>query len=628
MTTTIGHVAHGWRVSDVMATDRPGVELPSLTVVVPTKNEADNVDPLLRGLSVALADVGAEVIFVDDSDDDTRDRIFRSAVETSRPSLDVRLIARDGDQRTGGLSGAVIDGLAAARSRWVCVMDGDLQHPPELVGQLVALGASGDAELVVASRYQPSASNAGLDGRRRRFLSSLCGRAARGALGSRLVEVTDPMSGFFLVDKQLVDVTRLRPRGFKILLELIASHPELRVAEVPFEFGPRHTGQSKASMSQGWAFGRQLIALRRRARTLRRWCYDIHGLITVESDGELPELEKFAVRRLLDAPTLTVRFGSFRGVPNGESIDVRDELATVSYRERSGFGVSLRSDASHVEVTVSRFVARSPHVMYTNVVEPILRWRLVQLGYALVHAACFSTDSQAFLVTAKTDTGKTTTMLKMLDSSPLEFLSDDLVIVAADGVVQSFPKPLTISAHTVHALKDTSLTRWELLALKPQSRVHSREGRRFAFLLTKYRLPVASINAVIQRIVPPPKYHVERLVPNVRSARSASIAGMFIIARGGDSDEALDHRQALDTLLANCADAFGFPPYDSVERLLLATADIDLRTTEREIISAALSDVPARMLHSDSMDWAERLPRHVGAWAPAQHTSAVTSGVD
>jgi dolichol-phosphate mannosyltransferase len=114
----------------------------------------------------------------------------------------------------------------------------------------------------------------------------------------------------------------------------------------------------------------------------------------------------------------------------------------------------------------------------------------------------------------------------------------------------------------------------------------------------------------------------------VRSARSASIAGMFIIARGGNGDEALGHGQALETLLANCADAFGFPPYDSVERLLLATADIDLRTTEREIISAALSDVPARMLHSDSMDWAERLPRHIGAWAPEQHASAVTSGVD
>ena len=172
-------------------------------------------------------------------------------------------------------------------------------------------------------------------------------------------------------------------------------------------------------------------------------------------------------------------------------------------------------------MTVSPFVARSPHVLYTNVVEPILRWQLVGLGYALVHAACFADGDDAFLVTARTDTGKTTTMLKVLDGSDLRFVSDDLVIMSPDGVVRSFPKPLTISVHTVHALRDTMLTLGERLALIPQSRVHSREGRRLAFWLTKHRLPVASINALIQLVIPPPKYHVQRLVRDVQSAEAA-----------------------------------------------------------------------------------------------------------
>ena len=209
--------------------------------------------------------------------------------------------------------------------------------------------------------------------------------------------------------------------------------------------------------------------------------------------------------------------------------------------------MSLSVSPARVSVTVSPFVARSPHVLYTNVVEPILRWRLVELGYALVHAACFADGDDAFLVTARTDTGKTTTMLKVLDGSSLRFVSDDLVIVSPDGVVRSFPKPLTISAHTVHALRTRSEPPASGWRSGPQSRVHSREGRRLAFWLTKYRLPVASINAIDPTIVPPPKYHVQRLVRGVESTGAANVAGMFVIQRGGTGDEPLAPEESLTT---------------------------------------------------------------------------------
>src|SRR4029453_4056048 len=101
-------------------------------------------------------------------------------------------------------------------------------------------------------------------------------------------------------------------------------------------------------------------------------------------------------------------------------------------------------------------------------------------GYALVHAACVASGEDALLVTARTDTGKTTTILRILDAEDHAFLSDDLVLVRPDGRVLSYPKRLTITRHTLKAVKKPLLSRRERFALIFQSRLHSRSGRRFA----------------------------------------------------------------------------------------------------------------------------------------------------
>ena len=77
--------------------------------------------------------------------------------------------------------------------------------------------------------------------------------------------------------------------------------------------------------------------------------------------------------------------------------------------------MSRSTSGEPIEATASPLVGRSPHVLYTNVVEPILRWTFAERGYALVHAACLADGDDAFLVTARTDTGKTTTSLQLLD---------------------------------------------------------------------------------------------------------------------------------------------------------------------------------------------------------------------
>lgn len=592
--------------------DKPRVG--EVTIVVPTRNERDNVQPLLRSLEQTTRGIDTTVIFVDDSDDDTPIRIADESLLFNSATFRTQLIERVGGERIGGLSGAVLAGIEAATTQWVCVMDGDLQHPPATLLDMLDRAMDTDTSIVIASRYTNDGSNAGLSRRGRKVASTMAGQLAKSVFAGPLRNVTDPMSGFFVVDKSRLDTRLIRPRGFKILLEILVSHPELHPSEVAFTFGGRGSGESKASAKQGMEFVRQLRQLKATAASRLTWRYNIHDIVAVESDKALPELEKFLARSVRGLPTICVRVASLNYVPLGESLDLTGDVPVVSYRERTGFGMSLTLGVNTTDVVVTPFVAKSPHVMYTNVVEPILRWRLVENGYALVHAACFADGDDAYLITALTDTGKTTTMLKVLDRSDLRFVSDDLIVLAADGAVRTFPKPLTISAHTVHALHNTTLNKRERIALIPQSRIHSREGRQLAFLLTKYRLPVASINAIIQRVVPPPKYHVERLVRGVKTANHAMAQGMFIIQRGGSGEEVMDSAESLRTLLANCDDAFGFPPYSSLERLLLAASDDDLRSKERAIIASALLDRPVVAMKSDSLDWAERIPAAVRQW--------------
>ncbi|MFC5380809.1 GtrA family protein [Aquipuribacter nitratireducens] len=232
---------------------------PDTTVVVPTFNEGGNVEILVRRLSTALErPETAEVLFVDDSTDDTPDRV-REVARQGHP-VRVRLLHRAPGERVGGLAGAVTAGIRDSRASFVVVMDGDLQHPPELVPAL--RHAAEDADVVVASRYTGDGDAGGLAGSWRRSVSGVSTMLARACFPKRIGRLcTDPMTGFFCLRRAAVDTDRLRPRGFKILLEVLARH-DLRVLELPFAFGVRHDGESKASWRNGLHFLHQLVSLR------------------------------------------------------------------------------------------------------------------------------------------------------------------------------------------------------------------------------------------------------------------------------------------------------------------------------------------------------------------------------
>ncbi len=228
-----------------------------LSVVVPTRNEAAGIGQFLDALLPALDGIDAEVIVVDDSTDETPAAVESRAHRSSQP---IRLHHRAAHERTGGLGGAVKVGFEEAQGRFVAVMDADLQHPPAVLPRMLAAALDG-ADLVVGSRFT-GAGGVGEFGPIRKAVSQGAASLARLFFPKRLLQVSDPMSGLFLVRRERLVVDELRPHGFKILLEVLVRSGPLRIAEVPYTFGERVAGTSKASLREGCNYLAHLLRLR------------------------------------------------------------------------------------------------------------------------------------------------------------------------------------------------------------------------------------------------------------------------------------------------------------------------------------------------------------------------------
>lgn len=232
-----------------------------LSIILPTRNEAKNIEPILRRIGSALPQVdpeSLEVIFVDDSTDDTPEVIRKLS---NQFAFDVRLIARPPERRTGGLGGAVVEGFRAAHGYWLCVMDADLQHPPEMLPKLLQHAQKSESDLVICSRFAEGASRPGLNGLRT-LISETFILSARILFINRLRHVTDPLTGFFMVQRNKLNLERLQPNGFKILLEIIVQFPELKLSEIGFRMESRVNGESKASAQEVIRYYRKLVQLK------------------------------------------------------------------------------------------------------------------------------------------------------------------------------------------------------------------------------------------------------------------------------------------------------------------------------------------------------------------------------
>ncbi len=212
---------------------------PELAIVIPTLNERANVSVLVQRLDYALNEISWEAIFVDDdSTDGTIDEIRRIARRDAR-IRGIRRISRR------GLAGASLEGMLSTSADYIVLMDGDLQHDETQIVEMLTWLQRGEADLVVASRYLASGDVAlGLSDFRRRG-SRTANRLAQLVLRRPM---SDPMSGFFMLRRDVVDrvAGKLSPHGFKILLDLVGSSPpSLKIREIPFVFRPRLHGESK-----------------------------------------------------------------------------------------------------------------------------------------------------------------------------------------------------------------------------------------------------------------------------------------------------------------------------------------------------------------------------------------------
>ena len=225
-----------------------------LSVVIPTFNEGGNIRNLVCQVEEALLGIVYELIFVDDSTDNTPEIIENIGKEFPG----VRLIHRENEK---GLATAVLKGFSEAKGDYMACMDADLQHPPITLRYMYYALESG-ADLCIPSRYLPGGSDGGLNAYRK-FVSWTARKIGQFRLPP-LRKLSDPTSGLFMFRREVIDGVDLRPIGWKIMIEVVAMGNYSKLIEIPYRFSERATGESKLSKDATMEYLQQIRELRTR----------------------------------------------------------------------------------------------------------------------------------------------------------------------------------------------------------------------------------------------------------------------------------------------------------------------------------------------------------------------------
>ncbi|MFV2041072.1 MAG: polyprenol monophosphomannose synthase [Candidatus Hydrothermarchaeales archaeon] len=210
-----------------------------ISIVVPTYNEADNVEALISGVFGLGLDL--ELIIVDDASPDGTGKIA-DRLCGKYPNL--RVIHRS----ERGLASAVVEGFKAAEGRILGVMDADFSHPLDAVPRVIAPIAEGSADVAIGSRYIPGGEIQGWN-----LVRKITSRGAV-LLARPLTPVKDPVSGFIFLNRAVLDGATLSPAGYKIGLEILVKGRYRRAVEIPYTFKNRDTGKSKLNIREYWNY--------------------------------------------------------------------------------------------------------------------------------------------------------------------------------------------------------------------------------------------------------------------------------------------------------------------------------------------------------------------------------------
>ena len=209
-----------------------------LSIIVPTFNEVDNIRPLYEAISKVMDGVNWEVVYVDD---DSTDGTVEELVSLCQEKENVRRIHRISRR---GLSSACVEGFLATVSPYMAVIDGDMQHDETKLKEMLEHIRTGDFDLILGSRY---VAEGGFGDWNEARIKASQFATKMSALITRQ-NVTDPMSGFFMVtrDAFVKSARNLSLQGYKLLLDIITSFPgDMRIKDVAYEFRSRQHGESK-----------------------------------------------------------------------------------------------------------------------------------------------------------------------------------------------------------------------------------------------------------------------------------------------------------------------------------------------------------------------------------------------
>ena len=226
-----------------------------ISVAIPTYNEAKTIVDVVKRISQSFTGSGVNLEFIvidDDSPDGTA-----TVAETLKDEYNVKVIVRKGER---GLATAVVHGWREASGKLLAVIDGDLQHPPEVLLRLYKEFTAQNAEMAVASRKTAGGGTKDWE-YHRVVISAVATAAARFILPVTLFKIRDAATGCFMFKRECVDLSKLSPVGFKIFLEVMVRGKFAKSVEVAYIFNQRSLGQSKLTVDQNFIFIYHLLKL-------------------------------------------------------------------------------------------------------------------------------------------------------------------------------------------------------------------------------------------------------------------------------------------------------------------------------------------------------------------------------
>ena len=349
--------------------------------------------------------------------------------------------------------------------------------------------------------------------------------------------------------------------------------------------------------------------------------YNIHNIVKVESEVLLYELEYFRVP-CVDRPDLSINVNevitSRMHFKNQLTVqNSQNQSCTISYSEQFGsLGAEFEIDFedNSINIHANKLLAGSRHVLYVNLVEPLLRFLLISKGFVLLHSACIDAENSGILISAPPDTGKTTLVLKSIKNG-FSFLSDDMTIIKLPDEAICFPKPMTISSHTLKTALDVSNAHHKFAnhmldgrCMKLRSLVHSKEGRRFMHKLGSYNsVPIFTLNTIGQRIIKPPKFRVQDILQTAIVKTKTNIKSLYFLEMGNKDQKEIVPSAGMATTKAieNSDDAFLFPPYSELIKYITINgkSSKQLLQEERSIIEEFLRNVKCYITKSVNKNW-------------------------